>query len=236
MDSPRSAQKAPARQVLWEQVKDAAEAEMFCVFMGGAELDWAEYAWGILRESGLTSYSDDLGRARCLIRLMVLGVLFREFCRLAFDEKQEPVLSDWAHALGLDDEALMRLAGGEPPRSEDDEPTEAEMDRLLGELVEGQRLAVRDALLRHEKDTTGMFLSLYAIHLINEARLMESEDAMDDDHEDDLWWDERQRMRAWRWGQRLPDAIARDILNDPTAEKMQAFEWIENGMDSLAWW
>lgn len=70
-------------KVEWEDVSSATES-IFRVWASetGKELDWANSAWIALGRAGLTSLQGGIERTIVLLRLITLGVVFREFCEL----------------------------------------------------------------------------------------------------------------------------------------------------------
>lgn len=78
-------QEKHEEQVEWADVEPIAR-ELFDIWLIGSELRWAEYAWGLLGQAGLTSYQAEIERARCVFRVIALSAFYREFCVRAFDE------------------------------------------------------------------------------------------------------------------------------------------------------
>lgn len=72
-------------RVEWEDIETIAR-ELFKIWEGRPELSWARHAWGALDSAGLTSYSTEVERSQCLIRLLVLAAIYHEFCVRAFGE------------------------------------------------------------------------------------------------------------------------------------------------------
>jgi len=67
--------------VWWEDISEDA-ASLFRVWTEGRELHWAKKSWEALGKRGLTSYADEVERARVVVRLMTLAAIYRDFCEL----------------------------------------------------------------------------------------------------------------------------------------------------------
>src|SRR4051812_1428733 len=78
---------------------------IIAIWVDGSEAAWAKYAWELLGAAGLTSYSTEIERTRCLLRAVAVGQLCREFSAHAFDEGSP---DDWQEYVGND------LIGGYP--------------------------------------------------------------------------------------------------------------------------
>jgi hypothetical protein len=68
----------------WQRLQDViAEVFRFGTETGGE--DWTAYAWRSLSPA-LTSWDDEVGRVRCVFRILALKALHTEFTLRAFDE------------------------------------------------------------------------------------------------------------------------------------------------------
>ena len=81
----------------WNEVEEVA-AELFTIW-GGGDLRWAKVAWTVLSETGLTRYASEVDRTVCIVRLIALNALYREFCVYAFDEGTS---GDWEYQVTAD--------------------------------------------------------------------------------------------------------------------------------------
>ena len=116
----------------WSEVKQIAN-DLFHTW-GGGDLRWAEAAWQVLSESGLTSYVFEVDRTVCIIRLVALNAFYREFCVRAFDEGSS---DDWQYE-------LFELVGGYPL-----------IDAFsLGQLAERRGIFVDNALYQEPDPRT----------------------------------------------------------------------------------
>lgn len=167
----------PCPTLDWKDVEDAAD-EMFRVWAGGRELEWAQFAWEVLGEAGLTSFCNRLEKARVQVRLMVLATMYREFCWLCWDEKDEPMYSWWMDALSLDHFTLGQLVG---PHFALDRDWDAEdEDALIEAAVVRMLQEERERLVPHLTAGMGGTASLFATLYLTNYTL-----ATDDDHEDE---------------------------------------------------
>ena len=73
------------RKISWEQVEGPAK-RIFKVWVDAPELKWAEFAWHVLEEQGLTSFSSPLEEQEVIINFLALGMTYYEFCGTAFQE------------------------------------------------------------------------------------------------------------------------------------------------------
>lgn len=236
--------------VLWDEVAWAAES-MFRVWVGGRELEWAKMAWDALTAAGLTTYRNEIERYRVLVRLMTLATMYREFCTLAWEEEDEPLYGDWISDLEIPAFRLGQLVGPEfAPDDQELEETELAY-AAVASLIESSRRAVYRALVKHFGGASMLFASLYATNLDDFGEEEEyedddwgydDEDEVEDDGTDDTSKDESSP------GQTSPDTNPRertlaelladtdvldDILNEVTYGKMEAFEWVSDGMPSI---
>jgi hypothetical protein len=80
--------------VEWSEIAEIAE-DLFRTW-GGGDLRWAEAAWQVLSESGLTRYVFEVDRTVCIMRLVALNAFYREFCVRAF---KEATSGDWQYEI-----------------------------------------------------------------------------------------------------------------------------------------
>ena len=214
--------------VSWEEIEPLARTT-FDIFVGQPEVRWAEQAWGHLERAGLTAGATCLDVARCHVRMLVLASLYRDWCMKAWDEVQDDEVGYWIGEFDFLPLGVGQLIGANDDLSTD--PHEA-LAEALETLMPRERKAVVDALLSGFGGVDGLFVALWRSNqgsdaestappsdseraeLTEQASLFDSED--DDDFDDD---DE-------------PETDA-GILNDVTALKMSAYEWIRSGCESF---
>ena len=186
-------------RIEWQNVSSAAE-NIFQVwtYERGKELDWANSAWIALERAGLTAFNGGMERTFALIRLMTLGLIFREFCELAWGEPCDPDITDWANSLEICPVRVGQALGPKYLQASDDP---IEFEGALLALIEYVRPGIGETLLKGFGNESALFLSLW--------RASEG-GAIDEDEED-----------------------ADSVLNVVTPEKMNAFEWITDGMPRL---
>lgn len=148
-------------QVEWAEVRTLAE-DLFHVWVEGSEQAWAEYAWGVLADKGLTGYHSDLERTAVILRLFALSIIYQGFCARAFDEGSEAERPEFVGDFGpLDTSSLGRLAEQAGLDEETaDEYGEFSLSRTVGALADWERPAVAQAL-RAGLGDADLFASLW---------------------------------------------------------------------------
>lgn len=186
-------------RVEWEDVSAPAE-RIFRVWASetGKELDWANSAWIALGRAGLTSFQGGIERTIVLLRLITLGVIFREFCELTRGEPSDADITDWADTLEICPVRVGQVLG---PKYQEDSDEPVGLESALLALIDKVRTEVSDNLVKGFGNESTLFLSLWRA----------SEGGTIDEPEED----------------------ADSVLNEVTAERMKAFEWITEGMPSL---
>ena len=140
-------------QIEWKEFKEVA-SEVFHIWVGGPELLWAEDSWTRLASEGLTTYENRLEKAVVLIRFLVLGTIYHEFCHLAFGEIADVDYISWVQALDRDELPLNAFRLGQlvgpffmVDDSVDDLVTEEELLlEAIGALVNQEREVVVQSL------------------------------------------------------------------------------------------
>ncbi|MDQ2731005.1 MAG: hypothetical protein M3Y56_05050, partial [Armatimonadota bacterium] len=74
--------------VTWEDVESCA-AEVLQIWNDGSELEWAEGAWNILAQAGLTHYSHAVEYHQVILRFFALCSLYLDFSQIAWDKGGE---------------------------------------------------------------------------------------------------------------------------------------------------
>jgi hypothetical protein len=132
---------------------------LFNVWSEGADLRWAQTAWSILDEAGLTRFDDETGRHTVLGRLLALAAYYHSFCQAAWEEGAA-VPDQWASDLELDGFRVARLLGWD--LTDEDELDSSE---LLGEcareLIEQEYPAVEQALAAAFENESLLFVFLW---------------------------------------------------------------------------
>jgi hypothetical protein len=124
------------------------------------ELRWASSAWTALKGAGLTSYSDEAGKALVPIRLLTLAAMYHEFADRAWQEIFSPDYLQWADELQIDEKHMDELLGPDEVRDLfDHSPFK---DRLEF-LVNLSRHEIYKALVAHFGDDSGIFSALWKI-------------------------------------------------------------------------
>jgi hypothetical protein len=198
-----------SQRLEWDEVRGFAQ-QLFTIWVGDGELRWAEAAWKALSVAGLANYVTEVDRTLCLVRVVALNAVYREFCSCAFHEGES---GEWLYAvtadlLGdyplIDAFSLGQLAeqrgifADNGPYVEPDQRLEA-----LRELAFDESRGVARAL-EEQWGENELFFSLYVSN-------------RDDSAEDDSSNDE----------------LYAEVLNsgvDYGAGKGQAYSWVADGM------
>ena len=149
-------QSSSAEKLLsWEDVEEAANLA-FDVWLHRRERVWAKQTWEAFSQAGLTRYANELQRHVVVVRFLVLGGLFRDFCALAWDERDDPWYSDWAGSLELQDFVIGQLVG--PDSNVED------ADSGLNHVICKSRPEIVRALIEVFGDEEELFASLWRIN------------------------------------------------------------------------
>ena len=202
-------------KITWADLSELGE-EMFRIWMGTSELTWAKTAWQKLEEQGFTSYKDELQKHIVLLRFFILGVMYREFCQMAFDEPADRDISYWLDVLEEEDLYLspFRLGQLADSRYRNDQSLDAEtVEDILPSIVSDLMEEQRDIVFSGLKVGFGSEALLFA-HLWLSAGSYDDDD--DDDDDDD---ESRETVE--------------EVLASVTYDKMPAFQWVHQRMPLL---
>lgn len=146
-------------RVEWEDVSAAAES-IFRVWASetGKELDWANSAWIALGRAGLTSFQGGIERTIVLLRLITLGVIFREFCELTRGEPFDADIIDWADSLEICPVRVGQVLG---PKYLEDSDDPVKLESALLALIDQVRPDVSDTLVKGFGNESTLFSSLW---------------------------------------------------------------------------
>ena len=224
------------RVVRWKDIHQGALHSLFHVWTEGRELRWAKKSWEALAKHGLTAYSDETEWTLAIIRLMTLGTIYREFCDLAWDEEYYPEYTIWASELDLNHFRVAQCLGSEFARDSCADEKEL-LEHGVSELVDRARPEIHKALTAEFGGDSMLFFSLWNTV---DYRGDEEDDIDDEDEEDDEKGSGREQDNDTGDGRQEEEQIetkwtedADIILNNPTPERVRAFEWIREGMPSV---
>ena len=126
----------------WRKVESTA-IEIFQVWMGGGELEWAREAWDYLYKANLVGVDSPLGKTSSNLHILTLGLVYHEFCRITWDEDPDKSLEHMIEQLELDPLALGVFAG-----SQNDEIFEfvEDDDELFEATIENATLLLRKGI------------------------------------------------------------------------------------------
>lgn len=93
----------------WEDMQKSA-AQMFNIWVGGSELEWARECWEHFAKGGLLDNESTVANTASVLRLVTLALIYQQFSGYAWDENPENSADDLAGALSFDYVALGYLA------------------------------------------------------------------------------------------------------------------------------
>jgi hypothetical protein len=135
----------------WEEVKGVAQSA-FDVWVAGGELQWAKEVWDRAVAAGSASYSNEIERHRVAVLFLGLAGFYRDFCSLAWDERNAPTYSYWTEELNLDDFVLGQLVGTDRAIEKND---------ALNHLVNAARPQVVSLLMQLFGNVSSLFVALW---------------------------------------------------------------------------
>src|SRR5579863_527524 len=152
-------------RVVWDHIAEAA-AVVFNRWMYQPELAWAKKAWEILSTAKLTIFANEFERYQVLLRLLVLGGIYSDFCDVAWEEYSEPNYCDWAESLQFDPLLLGQLYTRLPELEPMNQQSASE---ALDQLVETERSAVVAALFEGFGGASGLYAALWRSNAVKRA-------------------------------------------------------------------
>jgi hypothetical protein len=143
----------------WTEVSVAAR-EIFCIWMSESskELDWANTAWIALGRAGLTNYTDAVQKTLVLVRFLILGSIFREFCELTREEPSDCDVDDWAEALEINSIRVGQVLG---PGALKEPVEDLNLVDAINELMDQNRDEIVSTLVKYFGNESSLFLSLW---------------------------------------------------------------------------
>jgi hypothetical protein len=212
-----TARPPQSNHVEWEDIEDIAN-QLFHVWMTGGDLAWAKIAWRALSQAGMTAHASEAERTICVVRLIALNALYREFCVRAFDEGdsdewQDEITTDLVGDYPLLDVfTLGQLAERRQIDVDNSSLYESDPPALpyvILELIREEYCGVVETL-QEQWDENAFFTSLYA-----SAKSGEDEDG---DRQDEAS------------SPVTEDQIDRVMNSDLNSGKDQAHAWFKDGL------
>lgn len=206
----------------WEDIEDFAR-ELFHVWLGDGDLAWAKTAWQVLAQAGMTTYTSEAERTICMVRLIALSALYREFCVRAFDEGSS---GEWQETVGtgllgvyprLDPFTLGQLTERRQIDVDNSSLYESEPPAftfVIMELVREEYRGVVDALTE-QWGQNALFTTLWVSAGFGQYE--DEDDNRNKDEEDDASPVTREQ-------------IDRIMNNDLTGNKGYAYSWFADGL------
>jgi hypothetical protein len=213
----------------WADFEEVA-AQAFSIWVGQPELRWAREAWEILGRAGLSRYHGERERATVAIRFLALAGFYHDFCEIAWEEYSEPEYDEWATSLGVSPFRVGQLIADAADFDEDDTDDDGDdVSAAVRYLAEQERPRVVRALRNAYGGTSGLFLALWRScrpEAVQKTRAEPAENRSGDPQQLELEeFDDEEGEDEDEFDEETDD----EILNDATAEKMAAFEWLEEG-------
>lgn len=187
---------------------EALGAENFNIWVDGAETAWAAYMWSVLARKGLTSYTDEAGRALVVCRLIALAGINREFAARACGEGE---VGGWQNSMFAD-------VVGDYPR----------LDPIaLGRAAE--RLGASGYTPYDERESAAeLVLNIAASEWQRVVRAL-SEELGSAELFATLWTNRESHTQY-----PLADEVLWAAVNDdPSGAKVDGYQWVDDGCDWL---
>lgn len=144
----------------WEQASDIFRC--FTLLVDESELRWFKYVWKGFIKNGLASYVNDIERHWVLARIVTVGIMFNEFCELAWEEKcdADSLVLELRDFDDLFNPVLLGNMVEKNYLSEDGQESELFIEAVKY-LVYKSRGQVFDALCKIFDHPTSLFVSLW---------------------------------------------------------------------------
>ena len=142
----------------WEDMQKSA-AQMFNIWVGGSELEWAKECWEHFAREGLLDNEGVVANTASIIRLVTLALIYQQFSDYAWDENPENAADDLAGGLPFDDVALGYLATIADKRFADGCDEEYDLQR---EALNAVTNAQREEVFKCLSKAYGGHINLYA--------------------------------------------------------------------------
>lgn len=143
----------------WEEIE--LIIRWFYVWQDQPEKSWFQKAWRSIQQAGLSTYATDIDRHWVIIRGVALGVMYRDYCELEWDEYFDPsgCVSELFEGASL---CHLRIGAMAADWIAPDEADAHSLftDAILG-LVSEVRLRVYDALLIGFGDSVMLYAGLW---------------------------------------------------------------------------
>lgn len=215
----------------WEDVKALSGDLLFDIYDDHSDRNWARIVWKSLERRGLTDYATPEEKHRTLLRLITLAVICQEFCYIAWKEGDYPPLVDWADGMAMDPAMVAGVTGGSftTPLELDKDEEDLVYEEALKKAVEH----LRPELFRQMVDMFGgkafLFASLWKVgwNGYPDTPLTAYPPVVRD-------WDQWRNEELLRSEAEFAETVT-DVLNEVDPEKMEAFDWVDEGMAAV-WW
>ncbi len=149
----------PTNRIDFEEIEPCLN-NLVGVWMSDINDRWFKRHWSILESANMTSYMDDIQKTYVYVNAVVLGVIWREFNHVLYDEGNEIELSFMIENIPFSDIRLGQIIRPdfEKEVSTDDEDQEIILRQtILTQLISNSRSQVINILRKHYGDDLSFF-------------------------------------------------------------------------------
>ncbi len=215
----------------WDDAVKISGDQLFNIYGDHSDRNWARLIWRSLEGRGLANFATPEERHRILLRLLTLAVICQEFCYIAWKDGEYPPLVDWADGMGMDPALVTHINGGnfaaQLELEKDDE------DLVYEEALKKAVEHLRPELFRQMVDIfcgkMFLFASLWKVGQggysdsgLKQGSLMAA--GLDKPRGEELFRGEAEFAKT-----------VADVIDEVDPEKMEAFNWVDDGMAAV-WW
>lgn len=147
-------------QITWKDIFEAATS-IFNITGTNKEIAFAQNVWHKLSDLGLASYSNNFEKVKIKILFLSLGVLYKDFCNIAYDKHTLFNYNDLLNLINIDEFILGRFY------QENIKPKESKLlydfnsSNALEELSKYYRKDIYKLLLKVFGSSNSLFISLW---------------------------------------------------------------------------
>jgi hypothetical protein len=154
-----SNQRSSRLSVNWKEVTPLISH--FTVWYESPELSWFKKSWNGLMVAGLTDYSNDEQLHRVYIRAIALGIMYRHYCQLEWDEycDEYSLIEELYWDEEINKSRIGNMMEGNFDMAEFDE--QELFCSMVLDLVAQVRLDVYDALIEEFGGASMLYAGLY---------------------------------------------------------------------------
>lgn len=184
----------PTNKIDFEELEPCLN-DLVGVWMSDINDRWFKRQWSILENAKMTLYTDDIQKTHVYINAVVLGVIWREFNHVFYDEGNEIELNFMIENIPFSDIRLGQIIGDnfEKEVSTDDEDQKIILRQtIITQLISDSRSQVINTLKKHYGDDLSFFEGFTSFkaadNIVVKGEAVNEEEEMDDldDENEDL--------------------------------------------------